>query len=273
MYAHGQPGYSSDARSDHLRSAGSYNSPMTIKMNLELTALLALVLVLTLGSSNLCLAERLIQLPDDIHKALARPGSLPSVNGRCKAKLQVSAEGGFLVLSVTSPTARSAEVSDITGIAWIGSEMLIYTVSPVYGKPGLFLLDCHTMQTTRVISPRSIGVSYPDGADYFSSRESLDRAATGSSIITALMETLRTFAYFVRLKISVLSISEICCTSRPAIRVAGFVTRRCRVGRIIKRGSDPMGTMLSAVPTSRGGARDDAGAGWSQVIGGTTPTS
>jgi hypothetical protein len=150
-----------------IPSVGSYDSPMTIKMNLEPTALLALALVLTLGSSSVCRAEQLIQLPHDTHKALARSGSLQSPNGRCKANLQVSVEGGFLVLSVTSPTARSAELSDVTGIAWIDREMLIYTVSPIYGKPGLFLLDCRSMQTKRVIGPRSIGVSYPDGADYF----------------------------------------------------------------------------------------------------------
>lgn len=140
---------------------------MTIKINLEPTALLAFALVLILGSSSVCHAQQLIQLPHDIHSALSRPGSLQSPNGRCKAKLQTSAEGGFLLLSVTSPTERSAEVSDVTGIAWVSSEMLVYTVSPIYGKPGLFLLDCNSMQSKRVIGPRSIGAAYPDGADYF----------------------------------------------------------------------------------------------------------
>jgi len=140
---------------------------MMIKMNLEPTALLVLAFVLTLGSSSVCRAEQLIQLPHGVHKAFVRPGSLDSPNGRCKATLKVSAEGGFPVLSVTSPTARSTEVSDVTGIAWVGSGMLIYTVSPVYGKPGLFILDCNSMQTKRIIGPRSISAAYPDGADYF----------------------------------------------------------------------------------------------------------
>jgi hypothetical protein len=94
-------------------------------------------------------------------------GSLQSPNGKCKARLQVSAESGSLVLSVNSQTARSTAVLDVTGIAWVGNEVLVYTVSPVYGKPGLFLLDCNAMQTKRIIGPRSFNAAYPDGADYF----------------------------------------------------------------------------------------------------------
>jgi len=47
------------------------------------------------------------------------------------------------------------------------NDELAYSVSPIYGKPGIFIFDCIAKKTRRIAAPRHLDAAYPDGADYF----------------------------------------------------------------------------------------------------------
>lgn len=102
--------------------------------------------------------------------AIKRPGAFPSVpDGRCTATLKKSAQGGFMQLFIGSDSNTPLSLADdVTAIAWANSTTLVYSVSPVYGKPGVFLTTCVTApQAKKLVSPTHFDKAYPDGADYF----------------------------------------------------------------------------------------------------------
>lgn len=98
-----------------------------------------------------------------------REGVYASPGGKCEASLTINELGGFLNLTIRrkGDERGSHVVNDITGIVWISENELLYTVSPIYGKPGVFLYDCNLFETKRIVGPRTINTAYPDGADYF----------------------------------------------------------------------------------------------------------
>jgi hypothetical protein len=58
-------------------------------------------------------------------------------------------------------------VNDVTGIAWMSDSLLVYSVSPVGGKPGIYRYDYRTHKSEFVLKPTSFDSAYPDGADFF----------------------------------------------------------------------------------------------------------
>jgi len=50
---------------------------------------------------------------------------------------------------------------------WRDADRLIYSVSPIYGRPGLFELDCRSAHTRTIVAAVTKDKGYPDGADYF----------------------------------------------------------------------------------------------------------
>lgn len=74
-----------------------------------------------------------------------------------------------MTLSIVSkPHGRhSSVVNDVTGIIWIDGDKLLFSVSPIYGQPGIFLFACKEMKAKRILGPTTFNKSYPDGADYF----------------------------------------------------------------------------------------------------------
>ncbi len=120
-----------------------------------------LFVVLILG----CLSPHIAPL--NVHVA-RQPGFYLSPNGQCKALLEVSERGGFLNLSIKSTSDGASDVSrDISGITWISRNELVYTVGPIYGRPGIFLFNCDLMQTKQILGAKTIKKGYPSGADYF----------------------------------------------------------------------------------------------------------
>jgi hypothetical protein len=77
--------------------------------------------------------------------------------------------GGFLILNIVSKSngRRSNAINYVTGIVWIGENELLYTVSPIYGIPGVFIFDCRQMKTKKILGSKTINKAYPYGADYF----------------------------------------------------------------------------------------------------------
>ncbi len=96
------------------------------------------------------------------------PGVFRSPAGDCEASIDIAEMGGFLILSVTrSQDKKYSSARDVTGAIWVGKHELVYTISPIYGKPGLYLIHCPTMVERRIVSPQTLSSAYPDGADYF----------------------------------------------------------------------------------------------------------
>ncbi len=111
-------------------------------------------------------SEQITYVP--IGKVVHEPGIFQQNKGKCHAYLSVNDLGGFVVLSVTQMGTNIAEViKDVTGISWVTESLLIYSVSPIYGNPGVYILDCATKETKRIVAPKNTNAAYPNGTDYF----------------------------------------------------------------------------------------------------------
>ena len=97
-------------------------------------------------------------------KVLNRIGKYPSPTGRCVASLAID-EGSRLVLRVSGCRNRLSE--NVTGIAWITRNRLVFTSSAVYGIPGLFLYVCGEDSARAIVKSRRNDPWYPDGCDDF----------------------------------------------------------------------------------------------------------
>ena len=93
-------------------------------------------------------------------------GKHRSPGGACEVRISTSKENGARELSLVQP--KSALVTeDLTGAVWLDANTLVYSVSPIYGRPGLFELDCRSARTRIIVAPVTKDEGYPDGADYF----------------------------------------------------------------------------------------------------------
>jgi hypothetical protein len=102
----------------------------------------------------------------DAERGSLQVGEHRSPGGTCEVRISTSAENGARELSLVRP--KSALVTqDLTGAIWRDANTLVYSVSPVYGRPGLFELDCPSGRSTTVVPPAVRDKGYPDGADYF----------------------------------------------------------------------------------------------------------
>jgi hypothetical protein len=123
-----------------------------------------LALAIIAGGSSLQAAPT---KPDGgANEVVRRPGEFASPDGKCRAALKISSSmGEFLVL--TFDKQPNDEVDDITGMMWVSGDTLVYTTSPIYGIPGVWVYSCGSNRTTRIVKPRTFSKAYPDGADYF----------------------------------------------------------------------------------------------------------
>jgi hypothetical protein len=131
-----------------------------------------LLLSLVIGSISLfpiaCIGEPFLS-----GSAIDQSGSFVSPKGGYEASLGVNIDGGVLTLNIVSKSdgRRSKAIDDVTGIFWISENKLLYTVSPMYGIPGIFVFDCKKMKTERVLGPKTFRKRRPYGADYFELKE------------------------------------------------------------------------------------------------------
>ena len=111
--------------------------------------------------------------------ALKEQGAYPSPGQTCIAVLKVSPQCGFLKLSVQLSTGKLVHMADdVTGFLWANEKSLIFSSSPIYGKPGVFEVTCDRERPTleMLVGPKNINSAYPDGADYFELKEIKDRS-------------------------------------------------------------------------------------------------
>jgi hypothetical protein len=110
-----------------------------------------------------------IEIPPIIGKPIKVPRSLKSPNGEYLAILK-SVEGGALKLFVkTSPTKiLDPGIEDVNGIQWLpDGNTLIFTVSPIYGKPGIYTWNVRDNIIKQILKPKNFDKFAPDGKDFF----------------------------------------------------------------------------------------------------------
>jgi hypothetical protein len=88
----------------------------------------------------------------------------------CTARISIASTGGGKQLSVVyKGSAPGSVADDITAMAWLSPERLVYTGSPIYGTPGLFLVECDGagLRAVPLVAARTRNSAYPNGADFF----------------------------------------------------------------------------------------------------------
>jgi len=65
------------------------------------------------------------------------------------------------------PSTPARVVDDVTGVLFVVPDRLVYSVSPIYGRPGVFAFNCRTGRVRRLVRPKNVDPSYPEGLDYF----------------------------------------------------------------------------------------------------------
>jgi hypothetical protein len=165
------PHFATLARSDnqfrifvlkHLNSVISLQGGDTIMQNAEHNC--------PTGEEQLCrvIDDQLFAAGDPRGGVDNLPGPFWSPDGNWEAELRTNQVGGatdlFLIIGRTTSIMIH---EDVTGVAWLSNSVLVFSASPIYGKPGIFVLNCMTRRTRRIVRPRTVNRAYPDGADYF----------------------------------------------------------------------------------------------------------
>jgi len=136
------------------------------KKNITRWSLISVIIVslslLTIARSG----ESLLSGPAITHQE----GSFISPGGGYTALTEVTAmAGGGISLTIVSKSddRRSDPIDAVTGIAWISENKLLYSVSPIYGIPGIFVFDCRKMKAKRILGPKTCRKGWSDGDDNF----------------------------------------------------------------------------------------------------------
>ena len=135
----------------------------TSKSNIAKWLLISLVIVSLSLLTIACSGESLLSGP-----AIDKLGTYISPGGGYTALLE-HGEGDMSVLTIVSKSdgRRSNAIAAVTGIIWISENKLLYTVSPIYGIPGIFVFDCRKMKTERILGPKTFREGWPNGVDNF----------------------------------------------------------------------------------------------------------
>lgn len=113
---------------------------------------------------------------ESTNTVFSKPTTVRSQTNDCAAKLEISPYGGYLLLTVLRhgdgnyyayENQETISIEDVTGVALFKGDKFVVSVSPIYGKPGLYIVDCATQKKTMLVAPKTITHAYPDGADYF----------------------------------------------------------------------------------------------------------
>ncbi len=123
------------------------------------------IILISLMQTNILYSNEVTYVPTG--NVFNKLGIYQPNGGKYQAHL-IHGEGDTTLLLVKyNGTSISEEVIDITGAAWLTDSYLIYTVSPIYGKPGVYSFNCVTREIKRLVIPKTIDAASPDGADYF----------------------------------------------------------------------------------------------------------
>jgi hypothetical protein len=126
-----------------------------------------LIFAITVGLSAYAAGNRAAGKVTSLYRLLNQPGTYFSPDKTCRAALTVASMGGYFVLRATGPKRFTVTASDVTAFAWTGTHTLVYSTSPIYGVPGIYVSDLMEGGTRRIVAPRVKTRANPDGADYF----------------------------------------------------------------------------------------------------------
>jgi len=140
-------------------------------MNLIQTQLISIVATVMLSGclSPSLKSESVVIIPQS--GILHPSGVYESHKGNCMISLELSDKGGHAGLMLPSKAHQEQIINDVTAVAYLTNDSLVFTVSPIYGNPGVYIYDCVSKQMKRIVNPRTIDKTYPDGADYFELQE------------------------------------------------------------------------------------------------------
>lgn len=101
-----------------------------------------------------------------VRNAISKLGNFAAPGSNCTASLRTDPMGGGKSLVVKAGKEKLNLANDVSGIAWLDSSRLVFSVSPVYGKPGLFEYNCTSKEKRTILPPKNITKAYPDGTDF-----------------------------------------------------------------------------------------------------------
>lgn len=104
--------------------------------------------------------------------ALASPGT--NAQAACDVKESAAAAGGYRELQV-----GKQKLVDVDSFKEIDGKVF-YATSPVYGKPEIGVIDCGIDKRTKLVAPKNIDKSYPDGTDFFRLKDIIKNKKTGA---------------------------------------------------------------------------------------------
>ena len=140
------------------RVEGLLRFPMTSRL---------VALTFLIGTLVLAALTPMAKATARVNKVINKVGEYSSPDGECRATLKIASMGGFLILTAGQSAKRDLKVDDVTGMAWVGGHSLVYTTSPIYGVPGVYVYRCDSSKAKRIVAPRTLTGAYPDGADFF----------------------------------------------------------------------------------------------------------
>jgi hypothetical protein len=105
--------------------------------------------------------------PVHLAQVFTAPGIYDTPSHTCPLSLNISEMGGFKQLLLHTKLKSDKKVNDVTGLAYLSNNQLVYSVSPVYGIPGVYIYNCNSKTMKRISGPRKIDKAYPLGAEYF----------------------------------------------------------------------------------------------------------
>lgn len=109
-------------------------------------------------------------------------GSFALSKSNCVIDVTVNGMGGSHDLSVRNVSSGAVllePVIDVTAWGWISNDLLVFSVAPIYGKPGICKFSCTDGTMIKLVAAKTISKAYPDGADFFE----LQRLDAKNSII------------------------------------------------------------------------------------------
>lgn len=99
---------------------------------------------------------------------LKKEGIYQLKESQCIIELKTNGMGGYIDLAISfQKSIKELQYSDITGIGWINKDKVVFTASPIYGKSGLYLIDCSKQQVDQIKQAKNKSKTYPEGSDYF----------------------------------------------------------------------------------------------------------
>lgn len=78
-----------------------------------------------------------------------------------------SEEGESLCLTVPGSRTRPKHGCDITGLAWLNKDEVLFSTASIYGSPGIYRYKLRAAKEEAVVPSRTRDAAYPDGKDFF----------------------------------------------------------------------------------------------------------